>query len=205
MIERLRGHIPASVLAELPEVISKFAINSPLRLSHFLAQCAHESGGFKLVRENLNYSAQGLLATFPKYFTPVTAKSFERKPEAIANRVYGGRMGNNTESDGWNFRGRGFIQLTGRQNYTRFSEFVPDNIVATPDLVATKYPLLSAAWFFHVNNLNLIADRGQTNDVIILVTRRVNGGVNGLSDRVKYFNLYFPLLNEPQQTTKKVA
>ena len=143
----LKDHIPSGVIDQLPETILKFELNTPLRLAHFLAQAGHESGGFKLTNENLNYSAKGLLGIFPKYFTAQTAPLYERKPEKIANIVYASRMGNGTKDsgEGYKFRGRGYIQLTGKINYTAFDKVVEDDILANPDLVATKYPLLSAA------------------------------------------------------------
>ena len=145
----LSGLLPANVISELPSVIQKFNITNPLRLSHFLSQCAHESGNFKFLRENLNYSADGLLKVFPKYFKDkATAEAYARKPEKIANRVYASRMGNGDEAsgDGFKFAGKGFIQLTGRSNYTEFSKFIGEDCVANPELVATKYPLSSAAF-----------------------------------------------------------
>jgi putative chitinase len=196
-INKLKGHIPDTVLSQIPDVASKFQINTPLRLAHFLSQCAHESGGFRHVVENLNYSADGLRKVFPKYFTqPGLAEQYARKPERIASRVYGNRMGNGDEAskDGFKFRGRGYIQLTGKSNYTAFDKFVDENILETPDIVASKYPLLSAAWFFHKNGLNAISDTGATDAVVTSVTRRVNGGTNGLADRLKYFKKYHALL-----------
>lgn len=196
-IEKLKGHIPDDVLAQIPDTIQKFELNTPLRLAHFLAQCGHESGGFKFKTENLNYSASGLLKIFKKYFpTEAKAKEYERKPEKIASLVYGGRMGNGPEAsgEGFKFRGRGYIQLTGKDNYTAFDKFVDEDILATPDLVATKYPLLSAAWFFHKNGLHKIADEGATEAVVVKVTKRVNGGTIGLADRLKHFKEYHNLL-----------
>ena len=192
----LKGHIPDSVVSQIPDTATKFNITTPLRLSHFLAQCGHESGGFKALVENLNYGSKGLLGTFPKYFNLTTATQYERKPEMIASKVYGGRMGNGHEStkDGWKFRGRGYIQLTGKSNYMAFDKFVTENIIESPDLVATKYPLMSAAWFFDKNGLWNICDKGATTEVITAVTKRVNGGVIGLVDRIKHFNEYYALL-----------
>ena len=196
-LDKLKGHIPDGVIAQIPDVQAKFEINTPLRLAHFLAQCGHESGGFKAVSENLNYGAKGLSTIFKKYFTPESAKEFERKPEKIANVVYANRMGNGPQAsgEGWKFRGRGYIQLTGKDNYTAFDKAVEDDILANPDLVATKYPLLSAAWFFHKNGLHKIADEGATDAVVTKVTKRVNGGTIGLADRIKHFNEYNNLLN----------
>jgi putative chitinase len=196
-INKLKGHIPEAVLTQLPDTIAKFELNTPLRLAHFLAQAGHESGGFKAVNENLNYSAKGLLGVFKKYFPDGTkAALYERKPEKIANLVYGGRMGNGPEAsgEGWKFRGRGYIQLTGKDNYRAFDAVVPENLMETPDVVATKYPLLSAAWFFHKNGLHKIADGGATDAVVTSVTKRVNGGTIGLADRIKHFKEYYNLL-----------
>lgn len=196
-LDKLKGHIPDAVILMLPDTIAKFELNTPLRLAHFLAQAGHESGGFKAVNENLNYGAKGLLGTFPKYFnSSAKAEAYQRQPEKIANLVYGGRMGNGPEAtgEGYKFRGRGYIQLTGKDNYKAFDTVVPENLLESPDLVATKYPLLSAAWFFHKNGLHKIADEGATEAVITKVTKRVNGGTIGLADRVKHFNEYYALL-----------
>jgi putative chitinase len=196
-LSRLKGHVPDTVIAQIPEVMQKFAVNTPLRLAHFLAQCGHESGGFKLTQENLNYSAKGLMGIFKKYFpTQALADQYARKPEKIANRVYGGRMGNGPEAsgEGYKFRGRGYIQLTGKQNYTAFDASVPESIVDNPDLVATKYPLASAAWFWSKNGLNAIADQGSSVETVTKATKRVNGGTIGLADRIKHFKEYHALL-----------
>jgi len=196
-LEKLKGHIPDTVIAQLPDTITKFELNTPLRLAHFLAQAGHESGGFKLVKENLNYGAKGLRGIFGKYFpTDEKALLYERKPEKIANLVYGGRMGNGPETsgDGFKYCGRGYIQLTGKDNYKAFDTVVAENITENPDLVATKYPLLSAAWFFHKNSLHKIADKGATDAVVTEVTKRVNGGNIGLADRIKHFKEYYTLL-----------
>jgi putative chitinase len=197
-ISKLSGHIPDSVISQIPQIQEKFEINTPLRLSHFLAQCGHESGGFKLVTENLNYSAKGLLSIFKKYFpNEALAKSYERKPEKIANRVYSSRMGNGNEAsgEGYKFRGRGYIQLTGKSNYAEFSRSIGEDCVAYPDLVASKYTLASAAWFFHKNGLHKIADEGASDVVVTKVTKRVNGGTIGLQDRISHFKEYYKLLS----------
>jgi putative chitinase len=196
-LDKLKGHIPDGVIGQIPEVMEKFAVNTPLRLAHFLAQCGHESGGFKLTQENLNYSAKGLMGIFKKYFpTLALANAYQRQPQKIANRVYASRMGNGPEAsgEGYKFRGRGYIQLTGKQNYTAFDASVPESIVDNPDLVATKYPLASAAWFWSKNGLNKIADEGATDAVVTKVTKRVNGGTIGLPDRIKHFKEYHKLL-----------
>lgn len=196
-LSKLKGHVPDTVIAQLPDTIAKFELNTPLRLAHFLAQAGHESGGFKALKENLNYGAKGLRGTFGKYF-PTDAKAllYERKPEKIANLVYGGRMGNGPEAsgEGYKFCGRGYIQLTGKDNYTAFDKVVEENLLEQPDLVATKYPLLSAAWFFHKNGLHKIADGGATDAVVTSVTKKVNGGTIGLAQRLKEFKEYYKLL-----------
>lgn len=195
-LSKLKGHVPDAVIAQIPTVMEKFQINTPLRLAHFLAQCGHESGNFRAVQENLNYSADGLKRIFPKYFPGNLAESYARNPEKIASKVYGGRMGNGDEStkEGFKFRGRGYIQLTGKANYTAFAKSIGEDTVANPDLVATKYPLASAAWFFSKNGLNAIADKGADSATVTAVTKRVNGGTIGLADRIKHFNEYYHLL-----------
>lgn len=196
-LNKLKGHVPDSVINQIPGVMEKFQINTPLRLAHFLAQCGHESGGFRLVKENLNYSAKGLQGIFKKYFPDeATAKAYERKPEKIANKVYGNRMGNGPESsgDGAKYCGRGYIQLTGKDNYTAFGKSINEDIAANPQLVAEKYPLLSAAWFFNKNKLHIMADEGATDAVVTKITKRVNGGTIGLADRIKHFKEYHNLL-----------
>ena len=197
-IEKLEGIIPSKVLEELPNVIERFGINTTLRLAHFLSQCGHESAGFKAVSENLNYSAQGLKRVFPKYFPANLNESYARKPEKIASRVYGGRMGNGPEAtgEGFKFRGRGYIQLTGKNNYRRFSDFIGEDLVANPDLVATKYPLTSAGFFFHSNNLWSICDKGATDAVVTELTKRINGGTNGLADRIAKFKKFYSTLSK---------
>ncbi len=159
-------------------------------------QCGHESGNFKAVSENLNYSADGLKKIFGKYFPGNLNESYARKPEKIAARVYASRMGNGDEAsgDGFKFRGRGYIQLTGKNNYTNFSKFIGEDCVANPDLVATKYPLASAGFFFDSNKLWAICDRGADDATVTAVTKRVNGGTIGLADRIKHFKEYHNLL-----------
>jgi putative chitinase len=196
-LNKLKGHVPDTVIGQIPGVMDKFQINTPLRLAHFLAQCGHESGGFKAVNENLNYGAKGLMTTFKKYFpTEALAKQYERKPELIASKVYGGRMGNGAEptKEGWKFKGRGYIQLTGKDNYKAFDAVVTENILENPDLVATKYPLLSAAWYWNSRKINATADLGATDDTVTKVTKLVNGGTIGLEDRKKHFKEYHDLL-----------
>jgi len=192
----LKGHVPDAVIAQIPDTAKKFGITNTLRLAHFLAQCGHESGGFKAVTENLNYSADGLKKIFGKYFPGNLNESYARQPEKIASRVYGSRMGNGDEStgEGFKYRGRSYVQLTGKSNYAAFDKFVDDDILGNPDLVATKYPLMAAAWFFWKNNLWSICDQGATDDIVKKVTLRVNGGQIGILDRIKHFKEYWALL-----------
>jgi len=196
-IEKLKGHIPDAVLAQIPDTAAKFNITNNLRLAHFLAQCGHESGGFKAVSENLNYSADGLKKIFGKYFPGNLNESYARQPEKIASRVYASRMGNGDESskEGFKFRGRGYIQLTGKANYTNFTKFIGEDCVSNPDLVATKYPLASAGFFFDSNKLWAICDKGADDATVTAVTKRVNGGILGLQDRIKHFKEYYKLLS----------
>jgi putative chitinase len=195
-LANLKGHIPEAVIAQIPDTAAKFNITTPLRLAHFLAQCGHESAGFKAVSENLNYSADGLVKIFGKYFNASTAAGYARNPEKIANKVYSSRMGNGNEAsgEGWKHRGRGYIQLTGKDNYKAFDATVEDDILANPDLVATKYPLASAAFFFNKNGLWAICDKGSDDATVTSVTKRVNGGTIGLPDRIKHFVEYYNLL-----------
>jgi putative chitinase len=194
-LENLKGHIPDNVITQIPETAAKFGIDTPLKLAHFLAQCGHESGGFKLTQENLNYSAQGLKNIFPKYFPGNLSESYARNPQKIASKVYGGRMGNGPEStgEGFKFRGRGYIQLTGKDNYTAFGKAINEDVISNPDLVSTKYPLLSAAWFFSKNCLKRCVDA--TDATVTSVTKCVNGGTIGLPDRLKHFKEYYKLLS----------
>ena len=168
---------------------------TPERAAHFFAQTAHESGNFKAFAENLNYGASGLTTTFKKYFT-TTEKVllYERKPEKIANLVYASRMGNGDEAsgDGFKFRGRGALQLTGKDNYKVFSEYLKKpEIMTNPDLVATEYAFESAIFFFDRNKLWDICDKGVNKDTILALTKRINGGTHGLADReektLKYY------------------
>jgi putative chitinase len=196
-LAKLKGHVPDSVIAQIPFIQSNYKVNTLLRLSHFLAQCGHESANFRAVKENLNYSAEGLNKTFKKYFpTLESAKDYARQPERIASKVYANRMGNGNEvsKDGFKYLGRGFIQLTGKANYLEFDKSVPEDIIANPELVATKYPLASAAWFWNKNGLNEIADKGATDAVVKSITKRVNGGTIGLPDRIQHFNEFYSLL-----------
>jgi putative chitinase len=168
---------------------------TPERAAHFFAQTAHESGNFKAFSENLNYGAKGLLGIFKKYFpTEAKALEYERKPEMIANLVYASRMGNGDEQsgDGYKFRGRGALQLTGKDNYKAFSDYMKKpEIMTNPDLVATQYSFESAIFFFDKNKLWDICDKGVSKDTILALTKRINGGTHGLEDREeKTFKYY---------------
>ncbi len=196
-LQNLKGHIPDAVIAQIPDVAAKFNITTGLRLAHFLAQCGHESGSFTAVQENLNYSASRLRAVFPSYFpTDQMAAAYGGNPQKIGSRVYANRMGNGDEAsgDGYKYRGRGYIQLTGKNNYSNFGKFEGVDTVNNPDLVAGTYPLASAAFFFNSNNLWSICDKGADEATVTAVTKRVNGGTLGLADRLARFNEYYPLL-----------
>jgi putative chitinase len=171
---------------------------TPERAAHFFAQTAHESGNFKAFAENLNYGAAGLTGIFKKYF-PTTEKAllYERKPEKIANLVYASRMGNGDEAsgDGFKFRGRGALQLTGKDNYKVFSEYLKNpEIMTNPDLVATEFAFESAIFFFDRNKLWDICDKGVNKDTILALTKRINGGTHGLADREEKTLKYYGFL-----------
>ena len=167
---------------------------SPIRAAHFFAQTAHETGEYKLFSENLNYSAAGLQGTFGKYFPGTIEESYARNPEKIANRVYADRMGNGNEAsgDGWKYRGRGALQLTGKANYQAFSTYLnKPEIMDNPDLVATTYAFESAMYFFDKNKLWAMCDQGITDAAILAITKRINGGTNGLEHRNKLTKKYY--------------
>lgn len=173
---------------------SEFLKLTPQRAVHFFAQTAHETGDFKIFTENLNYSSDGLQKIFKKYFPDsATAERYARKPEMIANKVYGDRMGNGPESsgDGWKYRGRGALQLTGKDNYTEFSKHQnrPD-IITNPDIVATELAFESAMFFFDKNKLWSICDQGFGEVTVVLLTKKINGGTNGLDHRLSLTKLY---------------
>ena len=179
-------HIDPSWLDPLTSAFERFEINTPERQAAFIGQCAHESANFKTLQENLNYSAKGLNATWPSRFpTEEAAQPFHRQPEKIANKVYSGRMGNLDEGDGWKFRGRGLIQLTGKDNYRLASDALGVDFVKDPDLVLTKeYAALTAAWFWNKRSLNKEADAKDFTGM----TKKINGGTIGLADRVAHIN-----------------
>jgi putative chitinase len=172
---------------------------TPERAAHFFAQTSHETGEFKAFSENLNYSAKGLKTTFGKYFPGNLADLYARNPEKIASRVYGNRMGNGDEAsrEGWTFRGRGALQLTGKSNYEAFAKFLnlPD-LIKTPDLVATTYAFESAIFFFERNKLWSICDLGVTDAAILSLTKRINGGTNGLAHRSELTKKYYGWLKK---------
>jgi len=174
----------------------KYDINTPVRQAMFLSQLAHESGNFRAVQENLNYSVSGLRSVFGKYFPDdEIAAQYARQPERIANRVYANRMGNGEESsgDGWRFLGRGLLQLTGKNNYTAFSLAADNNALLEPDLVAApELAVESGGWFWATNGLNILADKGD----VKRVTRKVNGGYNGLTDRSAKFGKLMIILGD---------
>ncbi len=188
----LAGKVPQAVIDQIPEAAAKFGITTNLRLAHFLAQCALESMNFTAVVENLNYSAQRLLQVFPKYFRNVDVNAYARNPQKIGSRVYANRMGNGDEAsgDGFRYRGRGYIQLTGKNNYQSFTNHIGEDCVANPDLVATKYPLASAGFFFNSNNIWAICDQGASDATVTSVTKRVNGGTHGLAERLQNFKKF---------------
>jgi putative chitinase len=179
-------HIDSSWLEPLTAAFNRFDISTPERQAAFIGQCSHESGGFKTLQENLNYSAKGLHATWPSRFaSEEAAQPFHRNPEKIANKVYSGRMGNTEEGDGWKYRGRGLIQLTGKDNYRLASDALGVDFVANPDLVLTKEnAALTAAWYWNKRGLNKEADAKDFTGM----TKKINGGTIGLADRVAHIN-----------------
>jgi putative chitinase len=173
-------------LEPLQETFEKYQINTPKRQACFIGQCMHESGGFKFLKENLNYSAKALMNTWPSRFPDMdTAEKYERQPEKIANKVYSGRMGNTEDGDGAKFIGRGLIQLTGKDNYKAFGEAIGEDLVSTPQLVEEpRYAALSAGWFWNKRGLNALADIMD----ITTLTVRINGGRIGIDDRIAKIN-----------------
>jgi putative chitinase len=171
-------------LEPLLKTFEKYEINTPRRQAAFIGQCGHESASFKVLRENLNYSAKGLTATWPSRFPNIEqAMEFERKPERIANKVYGGRadLGNTEDGDGWRFSGKGLIQLTGRNNYKTCGDALGVDLIANPELlIEPEYAALSAGWFWNKRGLNALAD----NEDWTTITKRINGGTHGLQDRI---------------------
>ena len=193
-----RAQDPAGWADAMNNVFPTYDINTPERVAAFIAQCGHESGGWTVFEENLFYSAQGLMKVFPKYFpTADLANAYAKQPEKIANRIYGGRMGNGPEAtgDGYKYRGRGPIQLTGKDNYRAFAKEMFDdweNLFENPDWVTADrdFALMSAIWFWNKNKLNVQANNGD----IKLMTKKINGGYIGLDDRIKHYNEAMHLL-----------
>lgn len=174
-------------------ILNNYNINTPSRLAHFIAQLDHESG-LKPVAENLNYSANGLRKTFRKYFTDLEAVKYARNPEAIANRAYANRMGNGPEEsgDGYKYRGRGFLQITGKNNYMQLSKDTGIDYVNNPDLLLNEADaMISALWYWQRNNLNTLADKNN----IKAITKKINGGYNGLFNRIALFKKYSKIFN----------
>jgi len=191
--EQLKELIPGNPYVSywysaLSRCLPDYDINTPQRVAAFIAQCAHESGGFKFLKENLNYRAESLVRVWPKYFPNLdVARQYAQKQEKIANRAYANRMGNGDESsgDGWRFCGRGLIQLTGRNNYQAFADSIETDINDIPEYLQTfEGAVQSACWFWESNNLNKWADLGD----ILTLTKKINGGTLGLDDRVKHYN-----------------
>ena len=193
-----RAQDPQGWVDSMNNVFPNYELDSPKRIAAFLAQCGHESGGWTVFEENLNYSAKGLMGIFKKYFPDeATATAYQRQPEKIANKVYANRMGNGPESsgDGWKYRGRGPIQLTGKDNYRAFAKEMFDdweNLFNNPDWVNADrdFALMSAIWFWNKNKLNREADAGD----IKTMTRKINGGYIGLEDRIHHYEGAIKLL-----------
>lgn len=192
------GANAAKYASTLDELFEEYAINTKLRAAHFLAQVLHESSRMTRVVENLNYSKANLRKVFGKYFTEAQAAEYERKPEQIANKVYANRNGNGDEAsgDGWKYRGRGLIQLTGKTNYQSFGQWLGEDIVSDPDKVETEYPVHSAIFYWTQNDLNALADQ----DDINAITKRINGGYNGLQERVELLELVKTALPDDETT-----
>jgi len=170
-------------------LFDKYELNTPLRIAHFMAQISHESG-LKPISENLNYSAKRLITIFPKYFNLSFVSNFANKPEKIANRVYANRMGNGNEAsgEGWKYRGRGFIQITGKENYFRLANDTDIDCLKNPDLLLEEAnAMISALWFWDLKGLNKLADENN----IIGITKKINGGNIGLSHRKELFKKYY--------------
>ena len=192
-VDQLKQMVPGMPYAPqwhnaLIQLFPDYGINTPKRIASFIAQCAHESGNFRWLSENLNYKAESLMKVFPKYFhTRELAQAYAKNPEKIANRVYASRMGNGDEAsgDGWRFRGRGLIQLTGKENYSWFAASLEIDLDECIEYLETfEGAAQSACWFWETNNLNVEADAGD----IRKMTRKINGGFIGLDDRIKHYN-----------------
>lgn len=199
--EKLSQLIPGNQYVDewyeaLSQLLPEYDINTPKRIAAFIAQCAHESAGFKFLKENLNYRAESLVRVWPRYFPNIDiARQYAHKQERIANRAYANRMGNGDEEsgDGWRFCGRGLIQLTGRNNYEAFSESIETPVEEIPEYLATfEGAAQSACWFWETNHLNKWADTGD----IVTLTKKINGGTIGLEDRIKHYNHALHVLSD---------
>lgn len=187
---KLIGVIPNNVIAQLDAAILQYPeINSKCRVAHLLGQCKEETGDYAHTHENLNYTGKALWSLFHKHFTDQDeANTYARQPERIANRIYANRMGNGDEAsgDGWDYRGRGYLQITGKSNYQALGDSIGVDLVSDPELVETDYPMLSAAWFFTSHNIWTLCDKGMDVATITIVTHHVNGGELGLPQRIQY-------------------
>lgn len=194
-LDKLKNIVPQNVLDQLPSVISKYSIDNIFKLSHFISQCQHESNNFTATSENLNYSKEGLLKTFSKYFTADLATACARKPEHIANIVYANRMGNGSvaSGDGYRYRGRGAIMLTGKYSYEKYGKSIGVDLITSPGLVSSEYFLDVAGWYFTEKKIwNVCIDDSRKS--IINVTKLINGGTIGLEDRILKFNKIYNAL-----------
>lgn len=191
---RAPSEFQQAMIDNMGPVLEQFEINTRLRVAHFLAQAMHESGEFSLNKENLNYSANGLLKIFPRYFTPEQAEQYARRPVDIASRVYGNRMGNGPEEtrEGWRYRGRGIFQLTGKNNYAQYGDLLGIDLVEDPDLACDPVISLQVACeYWRQRNINVDAD----NDDIYAITRKINGGTNGINHRIDLYNMLYERLD----------
>lgn len=180
-----KGYTLDDIVAYLNRYAEEFGITTPARWAHYLAQIAHESGEFRCTEENLNYSAEGLLRVFPKYFSRNNVSGYARNPKKIASRVYANRMGNGSEAtgDGWKYRGRGLLQITGEFNYAEYTEYSGFDVLKDPGLLCKPVGATrSSMWCWRLKGLNLLADKGD----FTLITKRINGGTNGLAARRNY-------------------
>jgi putative chitinase len=193
-------HIDPSLADAFNETFQRFGINTPAQQASWIGQCGHECGNFKILEENLNYRAATLLKLFPRTpkrawgFTPEEAAAYEKQPQKIANRIYGNRMGNRDEAsgDGWRFRGSGFLQLTGHSNFYHAGQALGEDFVMQPELVRTpKYAAMTAGWFWQTHKLNQYADSRD----FVMMTKKINGGIIGLDDRIRHVNHAFDILN----------
>ena len=193
-------HIDPSLADAFNETFQRFGINTPAQQASWIGQCGHECGNFKILEENLNYRAATLLKLFPRTpkrawgFTPEEAAAYEKQPQKIANRIYGNRMGNRDEAsgDGYRFRGSGFLQLTGHSNFYHAGQALGEDFVMQPELVRTpKYAAMTAGWFWQTHKLNQYADSRD----FVMMTKKINGGIIGLDDRIKHINHALDILS----------